>query len=239
MFELLLTLTPISLLDSMSAVPIAVIPLAIILNGRQPILGSIGFISGGFVTYFLFGILLLMGLDTFIDKYAEMFISYVKSEPNCVELIIQIILGFAMIYFAWQFSKKSPQNPNTRTKEYQSDITPIQAFTISATINIIGMWGALPYFAAIAQILKANLETAPMIGSLFYYNAIFALPLFGFIILRAIMGDRAQGILDAITRFFTHWGKQIIFISLYILGPLLIVDGIGWFVGYPILDFTE
>ena len=103
MFELLLTLTPISLLDSMSAVPIAVIPLAIILNGRQPLLGSIGFISGGFVTYFLFGILLLLGIDTFIDKYAEMFISYVKSEPNCVELVIQIILGFVMIHFASQF----------------------------------------------------------------------------------------------------------------------------------------
>ena len=223
----------------MSAVPIAVIPLAIILNGRQPLLGSIGFISGGFVTYFLFGILLLLGIDTFIDKYAEMFISYIKSEPNCVELVIQIKLGFVMIYFASQFSKKAPQDTNTKTKEYKADITPLQAFTISATINIIGMWGALPYFAAIAQILKANLETAPMISSLIYYNAIFALPLVGFIILRAVMGDRAQGILDTITRFFTHWGKQIILISLYILGPLLIADGIGWFIGYPILDFTE
>jgi len=239
MFELLLTLTPISLLDSMSAVPIAVIPLAIILNGRRPILGSIGFISGGFVTYFLFGILLLMGIDTFIDKYAEMFISYVKSEPNCVELVIQIILGLVMIYFASQFSKKAPRDSNTRTREYQADITPIQAFSISATINIIGMWGALPYFAAIAQILKANLETVPMISSLVYYNAIFALPLVGFIILRAVLGDRAQGVLDKITRFFTHWGKQIIIFSLYILGPLLIADGIGWFTGYPILDFTE
>lgn len=239
MFELLLTLTPISLLDSMSAVPIAIIPLAIILNGKQPILGSIGFISGGFVTYFLFGILLLMGLDTFIDRYAEMFISYVKSEPNCVELFIQIILGFAMIYFASQFSKKAPADPNTKTREYQPDITPLQAFTLSATINIIGMWGALPYFAAIAQILKANLESVPMISSLIYYNAIFALPLVGFIILSAVMGNRAQGILDKITLFFTHWGKQIILISLYILGPLLIADGIGWFIGYPILDFTE
>lgn len=239
MLELLLTLTPISLLDSMSAVPIAVIPLAIILNGRQPLLGSIGFISGGFVSYFLFGILLLMGVDTFIDKYAEMFISYVKSEPNFVELVIQIILGFVMIYFASQFSKKVPQGSSTRTREYQTDITPLQAFTISATINIIGMWGALPYFAAIAQILKANLDTVPMISSLVYYNAIFALPLIGFIILRAVLGDRAQGALDKITRFFTHWGKQIIIISLYILGPLLIADGIGWFTGYPILDFTE
>ena len=237
MFELLLTLTSISLLDSLSAVPIALIPLAIILNGRTPLKGSIGFISGGFIVYFIFGIFILMGLDTLIDEYAELFISYVKSEPDCVELVIQIFIGFLMIYFAWQFSSKAPQNRNI--KSYDSDITPVQAFSLSASINIIGMWGALPYFAAMAQILKADLETTSMLWILAYYNFVFALPLIGFIILRVLMGDRATLVLTKMTDFFTHWGKQLIVFSLYLLGPLLIADGIGWFTGYPILDFTE
>ena len=237
MLELLLTLTFISLLDSLSAVPIALIPLAIILNGRTPLKGSIGFIGGGFIVYFIFGIFILMGLDTLIDEYAEMFISYVKSEPDCVELVIQILIGFLMIYFAWQFSRKAPQNRNI--KSYDSDITPVQAFTLSASINIIGMWGALPYFAAMAQILKADLETASMLWILAYYNFVFALPLIGFIILRLLMGDRATQLLTKMTDFFSHWGKQIFVYSLYLLGPLLIADGIGWFIDYPILDFTE
>jgi len=237
MLELLLTLTSISLLDSLSAVPIALIPLAIILNGRTPLKGSIGFISGGFIVYFIFGIFILMGLDTLIDEYAGSFISYIKSEPDCVELVIQIFIGFLMIYFAWQFSRKAPQNRNI--KSYDSDITPVQAFTLSASINIIGMWGALPYFAAMAQILKADLETTSMLWILAYYNFVFALPLIGFIILRVLMGDRATLVLTIMTDFFTHWGKQLIVFSLYLLGPLLIADGIGWFTGYPILDFTE
>ncbi len=237
MLELLLTLTTISLLDSMSAVPIALIPLAIILNGRNPVTGSLSFISGGFIVYFIFGIIILMGLDTIIDQYAEKFIGYMKSEPDCVELVIQILIGFIMIYFAWQFSRKAPQNSDT--KSYDSDITPVQAFTLSASINIIGMWGALPYFAAMAQILKADLETASMIWILIYYNVIFALPLLGFIVLRIIMGDKATVLLGKITDFFSHWGKQLIVYSLYLLGPLLIADGIGWFIDYPILDFTE
>ena len=161
MLELLLTLTTISLLDSMSAVPIALIPLAIILNSRSPMTGSLSFIAGGFIVYFIFGIFILMGLDTLIDRYAEKFILYMKSEPDCVELVIQILIGFIMIYFAWQFSRKAPEI--SRTKSYDSDITPVQAFTLSASINIIGMWGALPYFAAMAQILKADLETTTMI----------------------------------------------------------------------------
>ncbi|MFV2005638.1 MAG: GAP family protein [Gammaproteobacteria bacterium] len=237
MLELLLTLTTISLLDSMSAVPIALIPLAIILNGRNPVTGSLGFISGGFIVYFIFGIFILLGLDTLIDEFANKFIRYMKSEPDSIELLIQILIGFLMIYFAWQFSRKSPQD--IKTKTYVSDITPLQAFTLSASINVIGMWGALPYFAAIAQILKVDLTTVSMIWILLYYNFIFTLPLIGFIVLRIMMGDKATALLEKITRFFSHWGKQIFIVSLYLLGPLLIADGIGWFIDYPILDFTE
>ena len=237
MHELLLTLTTISLLDSMSAVPIALMPLAIILNGRTPVAGSFSFISGGFIVYFIFGLFILLGLDTLIDKYAEKFILYMKSEPDCVELVIQILIGFIMIYFAWQLSRKAPQS--NKIKSYDSDITPMQAFFLSASINIIGMWGALPYFAAMTQILKTDLETATMIWILIYYNLVFALPLIGFILLRMLMGDKASVILSKVTIFFSHWGKQIIVISLYLLGFLLITDGVGWFIGYPILDFTE
>jgi len=62
MLELLLTLTTISLLDSMRAVPIALIPLAIILNGRTPVTGARGFISGGFIVYFIFSRLIADGV---------------------------------------------------------------------------------------------------------------------------------------------------------------------------------
>lgn len=241
MFELILTLTAISLLDSMSAVPIALIPLAIILNSRRPIIGALSFISGGFVVYFIFGAFILLGLDTVIDEYAGKFIRYMQSNPNCVELIIQIFIGFLMIYFAWKLSQKttSSDSLNNTNKTYGNDFTPVKAFTLSATINILGMWGALPYFAAIAQILKADLTTTSMVWILAYYNLVFTLPLIGFIILRIIMGDKATALLEKISQFFSHWGKQIFIVSLYLLGPLLIADGVGWFVGYPILDFTE
>jgi hypothetical protein len=237
MLELLLILTPISLLDSMSAVPIALIPLAIILNGRTPVMGSISFISGGFIVYFIFGIFILFGLDTLIDQYAATLIQYLKSQPDFIELMIQIIVGFIMIYFAWQFSWKTPMQD--RPASYDSDITPAHAFTLSATINIIGMWGALPYFAAIAQILKVDLKTVSMIWVLIYYNLVFALPLIGFVLLRILMAEKATVILSSMTEFFLHWGKRIFIISLYLLGPLFIADGIGWLIGYPILDFTE
>jgi hypothetical protein len=101
------------------------------------------------------------------------------------------------------------------------------------------MWGALPYFAAMAQILKADLETASMIRIFVYYNIIFALPLIAFILLRIMMAERATVLIRKMTDFFSRWGKKVIVLSLYTLGLLLIADGIGWFTGYPILNFTQ
>jgi len=46
---------------------------------------------------------------------------------------------------------------------------------------------------------------------MFYYNAMFALPLIGFILLRIIMGDKTSALLTSITVFFTHWGKQFLY----------------------------
>ena len=237
MLELLITLTTISLLDSMSAVPIALIPLAIILNSQRPVTGSLSFISGGFIVYFIFGIFILLGMDSLINEYSDRFMLYIRSEPDRIELMIQIFLGVLMMFLGWHFSRKSPYQKED--KKYKSDMGPLQIFTLSASINILGMWGALPYFAAMAQILKADLETPTMMAVLIYYNVIFSLPLLGFIMLRVLMGDRASATLDRITRFFSHWGKLILILSLYLLGLLLIADGIGWFIGYPILDFTE
>ncbi len=138
MLELLLTLTTISLLDSLSAVPIALVPLAIILNGRTPITGSISFISGGFIVYFIFGLLILLGLDSLIDQYAERFIAYMKSEPDCVELVIQAIVGFIMIYFAWQSSRKAPKESEKNHMIAISHQLKLLSFQPRSTSSVCG-----------------------------------------------------------------------------------------------------
>jgi hypothetical protein len=96
---------------------------------------------------------------------------------------------------------------------------------MAAAINIIGMWGGvLPYFAAMAQILKTDLETTSMIWILIYYNLVFALPLISFIVLRIMLRDKTTVILSRITVFFSHWGMQNSRTLTLSIGPLLIAD---------------
>ncbi len=55
MLELFATLTSIALVDSLSVIPVAMVPLALLLGGRRPLAGSLAFIGGILATYLLFG----------------------------------------------------------------------------------------------------------------------------------------------------------------------------------------
>ena len=114
-------------------------------------------------------------------------------------------------------------------------MTPAQAFTLAAVINVSGFWGALPYFAAIAQILKADLSTGGMLSAILLYNLVFALPLFSFLLLHLLLGEQAQRWFANAADFTTRWGGRVVTILLIGLGFVLIIDGIAWLYGVPLV----
>lgn len=232
MTTLLLILTPISVLDSMSVVPLCIVPLAILLGGRQPLAGSLMFIAGIVVTYLPFGLLLLFGLDTAFDALGQMLVDYWYKEPDTLDLILQIVIGLVMLAFGYRMASARESHGE---RGATADMAPGQAFVLAAMLNVTGMWGALPYFAAIDQILRADLSAVSMVFVLVYYNLVFCLPLLAFIALRYALGKRADRLFQAATRFFTRWGRRLITVILLVLGLVLIVDGIGWFLGSPLI----
>jgi len=68
-----------------------------------------------------------------------------------------------------------------------------------------------------------------------YYNIVFVVPLVAIVALRLILGERSTGILNAAKRFFDRWGQRLVVTLLVMLGMILIVDGIGWLLGYPLI----
>jgi len=67
MKTIILILTPISLVDSTSIIPLSILPLIILLSGRRPVLGSVAFLTGIYVTYLILGILIALGLSSMFD----------------------------------------------------------------------------------------------------------------------------------------------------------------------------
>ncbi len=234
MLELLALLIPMALVDSLSVLPVAVFPMILLVGGRRPIIGSLAFLAGLFLTYFPFGVLLFYGLDALFDSLAHHFVAWWYREPDLGEIWLQILLGLIMIMYGRRLCEQSRKRaPRTGRRR---DLSMGQAFSLGALINLTGMWGALPYFAAIARILQEDLSPVGMLIALLSYNLAFLLPLAVFPLLRLVLGARSEPLFAAAGEAIVRWGGRLLTILLIGLGFLLVVDGVGWLYGRPLLD---
>lgn len=231
MISLLLILIVIALIDSTSMVPIAILPFAAILAGKRPILGAMSFITGIFVIYFLSGLLLFLGFDLVFDVIASR-VSRWWNQPNTIELILQLFVGVALLVYAWiQYRRpKAADNKVTR-----SAISLTQAWTLGGSLTLIGIPGAIPYFGAIEQILRAHLTLFHSIIAVFFYNIAFIFPFFTLLFIRLLLPNQSGMLFGRLSIFIQRWGKPIMVGCIVILGGLLVVDSIGWFLGHPVL----
>ncbi len=231
MKTIILIFTPISLVDSTSIIPLSILPLIILLSGRRPVLGSVAFLTGIFATYLILGILIAFGLRSMFDQI-NVYLTQIWEHPDTLDLILQIIIGVILLAFGF----RRPRARESRGDSGISDsITPPKAFIIAAGLVIIGMPGALPYLAAIDQLLRADLSGFEVVLVLFYYNALFILPLAVLVFIRLFFPNQSERIFDFIKDLIARWGRRVIVTLLVILGLVLVVDGIGWFLGMPLI----
>ena len=231
MVELLVILTPIGLLDSISMIPIAIVIMVVLLAGPKPLLRSSSLIVGIFVTYVVTGLLILLGLQNVFDEISAYTLRLWKN-PETEELIFQAVIGAVLLAFGVRIAAARKSRTE---KPVASDMTGIQAWVAGAGITIVGLPGSVPYFAAIDLILRTDVTLPQRMLALGYYNFVFVIPLAAIVALRLILGERSTGILDAIKQFFDGWGQRLIVALLLILGVVLVVDGIGWFLGHPLI----
>ncbi len=235
MTSLLLVLLPIALLDSTSMIPLAVVPLAIMLVGRQPILTATGFLAGIFVVYLGGGILIAIGLEALIDAIEPALIEILR-HPTDLEIALQLVLGIVMIGFGWRIadsrlSSKTPQ-------ESKDTFSLGKAFALGATLTIIGVPGAIPYFGAIDLILRADLDTPGAVAALLFYNLVFVAPLAALIGTRVLFPTHSERIFAVVASFCEVWGKRLVILILLVLGAMLMADAIGWWMGRPLLPVS-
>ena len=97
------------------------------------------------------------------------------------------------------------------------------------------MPGAIPYLAAIDQLLRADLSGFEVVLVLLYYNVLFISPLAVLVFIRVVFPNQSERIFDFIKDLIAKWGRRVIVTLLVILGLVLVVDGIGWFLGMPLI----
>jgi len=186
--------------------------------------------------YIPFGLLLVFGFNLAIEAAGQYISHWIKQDANSTGIILQLFIGLALIGLGYQIAKN---HTHKLEEQPQIRITARMTFTFSSLLMLSGLWGALPYFAAAEQILRAKMSVTKIVLAVLYYNLVFILPLVALFVLGIVMGPAAKPALEKIAAWFLHFGKFIITLALYILGAVLIADAIGWFIGMPMIKFSN
>ena len=232
MLDLIVTLTTISLIDSLSMLPFAVVALAVLLSGNKPYLTATGFLLGVFLSYFASGVVIALGLGETIQRATAALVHWFK-HPSALDYYLSIAIGIALIFFGYRWA--TARRARAEQKRPDAAMGPLQAFVLGAGAVLAGLWGALPYFAAVDQILKADLSIAEGVTALAYYNVIFVSSGAVLVLIRAFMGTGADAVFETVNRLFAVWGKRLVIATMVILGVVMAADGVGWLLGRPVL----
>ena len=224
MFDLLPIVLPILITDIINPVLLAAVIFS--LGSKKPFLNSIFILLGWFLLYFAAGIAIALGLDAVIELLVN---------PRPVDFYIEIVIGVLLLWLGLSMIfKKKPKQKKPKYDEAAS-LTPLKAFWTGALINIIGLPFALPYFAVIDQILKADLNWIPSLILLLIYNILYVLPFALMLLIRILFPERSNAIFGKINSVMERIADVLMPFIFIGIGGLLVADAVLFFVkGIPL-----
>ena len=208
-------LIPILLTDVVNPVLFAFMVFAA--ASKRPVLVSSSMLLGHTMAYFGAGIILALFMDSITEFFAN---------PRLIDFIVELVLGVILLWVAFGARKNTGKRPEETTTEF----SVIGAFGFGAVINFIGIPFAVPYFAAIDQILKTDSTTTQSVLLLLSYNLAYALPFALVPVLSAVMGERARPVLMRINQGLDKVSGVLMPLLLGLVGLALLADAITYFV---------
>ena len=103
------------------------------------------------------------------------------------------------------------------------------SFWIGASINLIGMPFAIPYFAVLGQILKADLDWLPALMVLLIYNLLYIFPFSLLILIRLIYRQESDALFKSISDGMERLSGILMPVLLFLVGGVLLADAFVFF----------
>ena len=185
-------------------------------GSRRGVLASGAMLLGHTTAYFAGGIVLAIGLERISERLAN---------PESIDFVIELIIAVLLLWLVLRTRKDTGKRPDEQTP----DFTPWTAFSYGAVVNLIGIPFAVPYFAAIGQFLKADLDTGGVLLALLFYNLVYALPFLMIPVLTAVMGERSKPFLARINGFMERVSTYLMPALLGLVALALLADAIWYF----------
>ena len=215
MIELLQKLIPLLIVDVLNPVLFAL--MVVTVSTTRPIANSTALLAGHTASYLVSGAIIAIGLNKIADRY---------NNPLPVDFVIELALGLLCLWAA--LASRDGAASKERTPERV--LTPLFCFSYGAVVNFIGVPFAIPYFAAVNQILKASLSAELSVSALIAYNIAYATPFLLVPILVVLIGERSKPVLTKISGLITSLVDKVMPVLLLFLGLALTADAIGYLV---------
>ena len=213
MFETWAVLVPILITDVINPVLFAFLVYAA--GTSRPVLNSVAVLFGHTLAYFSAGIIIALGFERIADRLAN---------PHHIDYILGLIVGCLLLWVALRSRKQVDQSQ----RQDGEDLSPLTAIGVGAVVNFVGIPFALPYFAALDQILKADLTTTGALMMLVAYNLLYALPFAIVPVLTAIYREQSRPLLQRINEVLDRWSSYLMPVLLTAVGVALIADAISY-----------
>ena len=186
-------------------------------GSKRPVVTSGAMLLGHTTAYLTCGFILAFTIEALSTRLAN---------PQSIDFVIEFVIACALLWLVLRTRKDKGKRPDEQTPEF----TVGKAFAFGAVVNLIGIPFAVPYFAAIDQLLKSGLDTSGMVTGLIFYNVAYALPFALIPVLTAIMGDRSKPILARINAYMEKASDVIMPLLLLAIGLALLLDSVWYFV---------
>jgi cytochrome c biogenesis protein CcdA len=215
MLDVFAVLLPILLADVINPALFAFMVYAV--GTDRPLMNANAALLGHTIAYLVFGIGLALAFEAITQRLAN---------PEPIDYVLGLMIGVILLWVVWRNQTGKLQ---TKQAPQMEQLTPLQAFGIGAMINLVGLPFALPYFAALDQILKANLSVIDSVTLLVGYNLIYALPFLLVPLLSLILGENSRPLLARINEKVDRISTYLMPLMLGLVGILLVFDALLYF----------
>jgi cytochrome c biogenesis protein CcdA len=213
--DLLPALFGLSLLDSLN--PSALVVALWLLSRPHAASRLLAYVGGILIAYLGLGIAMMLGFGALRDALGD-------SLDHPAALIAQGVLGAGLLAYGIFAPKSAHQAPEPHAPARGRLAGYV---VLGMTVTVVELVTALPYFAAIALMLGADLAPLQWLPLLLAYNAIFVAPPLLLLALHALLGSRSDERFARWRESLQRGAREAALWVFALVGIALIGDAIG------------
>jgi cytochrome c biogenesis protein CcdA len=216
MLRLLVLMITIGLADSIN--PSTIAPALYLATGERPRTRVSEFTLSVFLVYLAGGCLIALGPGQLI-RHALPDVDIRQTVRYTGEIVAGVLLVVgALLIWSRRDRLLARGLPTTKAGRGSSIV-------LGASITVVELPTAFPYFAAIAAILSSGLGAGSQFGLLLVFNVCFILPLLAIILTLVIAGDHADRTLSRGRELFERRWPHLLFGLILLVGVIAILFG--------------